>query len=947
MKKRIGWISLSLISLLILIFIITKREENSSNLLSLSSEPRLINIPGGESSNTREFYKWLMFRDPDTNKIPDDIGIKELEFARKLPKRSGVSGFSKSSGITQIEDWIQRGPDNVGGRTRALAIDVSDENIILAGGVSGGMWRSTDRGQSWEKTTTIDQYQTVTCIAQDTRPGKKHIWYYGTGEQLGSARYIGGGGIYKSIDGGRSWRYLSSTSPARDKGFGYRYCWNIVTDPTELGNDIVYAAFYSGIYRSEDGGESWNEVLKGISVLDNVDSRYSPYTDVAITKDGILYAAFGSSVYTEIGTDSAEGFYRSEDGKNWIKISDDINGIYSRTVIGVSDSNPDVVYFLSYSPGYGKNDHSLLKYTRFSDIDFHVESIWEDLSRAIPEEDGNKGIFNSQWGYDLMISINPDDENIIIIGGKSLWISKDGFSTTNNTSRIGGYLDKVKEPFSLLGMMFPGHHADQHSVVFLHSDPSTVFSAHDGGVSMTENIMASKVRWRNLNRGYVTTQFYSVAIDPSGYEDNKIIGGMQDNGTWFSNNNSSVWNELLYGDGCFCAIANNKTYYYLSTQTDAPIRYELDEAGKVLSRAYTRPAGLSSDNFLFRNPFILDSNDDRIMYLGSNEGIWRNSDLTEIPVFSEETSWEDSTDINWSNLSNTKLDGSYISALGISRIPENILYYSTIQRDLLDPVKSNIFRLNNANEGSPVPINISSGNDFPGNATVSSIAVDPTDGYKAVIAFSNYGVKSLWYTTDGGDTWDDVSGNLEEFTDGSGRGPRCTWIEIVSDGNKKMYFAATSIGLYSTTELNRTATVWQQEGSNSIGYSQVYMVDARPTDGLVVAATHGNGVFSANYGGFNRVIPENLILKQNYPNPFNPTTTIEFELPSSSDVKVTVYNILGQEVKTLLNTHRNPGEYHVVWDGKDNSGKAVASGTYIYRVKAGEYVKSKKMVLLR
>ena len=124
----------------------------------------------------KERIEWEIQRlaDPVTGNIPNNIRQKELLFAKNLPKSKS---FNKSN-------WLHRGPYNVGGRTRALCLDVLDENTILAGGASGGMFRSTDGGQSWTMTTEPSQEHRISCLTQDRRPGKENVWYFGTGENL-------------------------------------------------------------------------------------------------------------------------------------------------------------------------------------------------------------------------------------------------------------------------------------------------------------------------------------------------------------------------------------------------------------------------------------------------------------------------------------------------------------------------------------------------------------------------------------------------------------------------------------------------------------------------------------------------------------------------------------------------------------------------------------------
>jgi hypothetical protein len=162
-----------------------------------------------ENPHARAQWELERLRDPKTGFIPTDIRRKELAFASRLDRQN--SAFKNNAQSSQSLSWNERGPGNIGGRTRALAFDISNDNIIMAASVAGGLWRSEDQGVTWRKISTPNQLQNVTTIVQDPRPGHTNIWYYGTGEHDGSSfngEAYTGDGIYKSTDGGVTWLQL-------------------------------------------------------------------------------------------------------------------------------------------------------------------------------------------------------------------------------------------------------------------------------------------------------------------------------------------------------------------------------------------------------------------------------------------------------------------------------------------------------------------------------------------------------------------------------------------------------------------------------------------------------------------------------------------------------------------------------------------------------------------
>lgn len=190
--------------------------------------------------HARQKLEWLQLRNPATGRIPAKIREKGLRFDRTIPMKEEIlfrkNGMASPQSV-QTYNWEQRGPYNIGGRTRALAIDVNDENTLLAGGVNGGMWKSTDDGNSWS--------------------------------------------------------VLPSTlTPAGKNSSQFSVVYNVVTNPANLNQDEVLAATWDGIMRSTDGGVTWDTTL---SIL------FGFYSNIAVTSKGVFYAVLNYGAFPLLG----------------------------------------------------------------------------------------------------------------------------------------------------------------------------------------------------------------------------------------------------------------------------------------------------------------------------------------------------------------------------------------------------------------------------------------------------------------------------------------------------------------------------------------------------------------------------------------------------------------------------------------------------------------------
>lgn len=850
-----------------------------------------------------------LLADPANGKIPENIRAKELQYAKNLPKVEDIT-LRKTKGIN-TSTWNARGPINRGGRTRALAIDVRTQtapNItIIAGGASGGIYKSTDNGATWTNKLHPDSIHSITCIAQDTRSGFEDTWYVGTGER-GSNGLNGfngelflGDGIYKSTDNGENWTLLPSTSKATPQSFNsaFNFVFNIAVNKT---NGHIFAAALNSLQRSTDGGATWSLVRGALT--------NNSYSDVQITSTGVIYVTFGSGL-TNAGISKS-----TNDGATWTTITPaGFPSVYGRNVIGIAPSNENTVYFWVYTAS-GATGTQMWKTTDGG-------STWTNVTSKLPAPSSPVAGINPQGSYNMVIRVKPDDPNFVIFGSTNLNRTTDGFATavpaTGSTNWIGGYA--IANNIS----QYANHHPDQHSFVYLTSNPKIVYSGHDGGISKSTDVTAANVTWSDLNTGYVTSQFYAFDIDPNTANDPVIAGGMQDNGNYsvFGSTFNTPWKDWNHGgDGGYAGVRKtgaNEYTIYLEAQNGWLWRQKYNTSGTNTDDDFIQPSYTGS--FAFVNPFTLDQNVDNLMYFAQGDSVLRSTNV-------------DATTPTWSVMGNGT-PGASVSALATSKTPANILF--------IGGSNGKVMKVTGANAGDPAGTDISSG--LP-TGYVSCIAVDPTDANNIIVVFSNYSVKSVWSSDDGGSTWSDISGNLEENPNGTGNGPSVRWVTAVTFGGQTVFYAATSTGLYSTSTLNATSTVWAQEGSTVIGNVVCPMVKGREADGLVVVATHGAGVYSATQTVVSVEdelgIPTQYTLSQNYPNPFNPSTKINFSLPQTGKVVITLFDALGRKVKDIVDQEFAVGNHSLNFDASN-----LTSGVYFYRLQSNNFVQTKKMILLR
>jgi hypothetical protein len=221
--------------------------------------------------------------------------------------------------------------------------------------------------------------------------------------------------------------------------------------------------------------------------------------------------------------------------------------------------------------------------------------------------------------------------------------------------------------------------------------------------------------------------------------------------------------------------------------------------------------------------------------------------------------------------------------------------------------------------------------------------VDVDNASHVMVSFSNYGVQSLFHTTDGGTTWTAVGGNLEQFPDGSGNGPSVRCTKKLFFQGEKIIFAGTSCGLFSTRELKGDSTVWVKEGAMSIGNVIVDDIDARQTDGFIAIGTHGNGVYSTWFNpsaGIDETHGnQSFTVGDIFPNPVQDFALVEIGSKLSGNLKISLYSNSGKLVQTYPDKTIYPGHQTLSLPFGD-----LTAGIYYLMLNDGKSVVAKKII---
>ncbi len=740
------------------------------------------------------------------------------------------------------------------------------------------------------------------------------------------------GGLWRSVTEGKgasAWEYVPTGFPVLSVGaiaiapndsnlmfigtgevYGYRSSIGGMTVRTTRGSYGI------GILKTTDGGATWTKSLdwqyneltgvqamkihpmhiryvwavtsEGVYRSNDTGRTWNLVNPILMGTDIVLHPSDTNIVFASHGNlNSADGgIYRSTDaGSTWFKMTAGLPASFGgKILLALYPPNPSIVYA---SIGAGASSGSwLCKTTDGGDT-------WTVVTTT------DYAVYQGWFAH--FVGVDPTDSSKIICGGVDLWKSTDGGTTLIKKSDWAAWY---------FGETIPGEpegppqysHADHHAIAYHPSDPNIIYFGNDGGVFCTTD---GGETFEGRNGGYQTTQFYN-GFSSSWTDSLLAIGGMQDNATAIYEG-TVAWRRVIGGDGCMTAMSptSNDTLYGSSQNLNL-----LRSANKGFNwSGIGVPSGGSTG---FVGPFALAPSSPKIVYAGREK------------IFRSTTGGGGWVAMN----NNTVLDpGNPILNITIAPSNANVVYVTTA------PVaaRGKIFRTTN---GGTDWTNITG---LIPDRYMIDVAVHPENENIAYVTCSGFGTSHLYKTTNGGTAWANIGSNLPDVP--------ASAVAIDPDLSNMVY-VGNDLGVYVTSD---NGTHWNSFSEGLYDATLIMDLSISRANRAIRAVTHGNGVFERSLiatpttvAENRQAVPEGFGLQQNYPNPFNPMTVIGYRVPVQSHIVITVHDAAGREISSLVNDRMDAGYHSVTFDAT-----ALASGTYFYRMTAGNFSETKKMAVVK
>lgn len=976
MKRKILPLSLTLITIVLGVLVLSFTNSRSESKYSprLSDESSLV-------YGIKPSVEYLAsIRNNQTTGV---ITSEDLNLVQ-----SQLNDLSNSRASVDLT-WRQLGPDNFGGRTRAIMFDNQDaqSSTVYAAGVTGGVWKSTNLGTSWNKINSSTYNLNVSCMKQD---GNGTI-YVGTGESFAAETLSGleemgftsgfmGQGIFKSTDGD-NFTLIASTQPEYNNDASE---WAFVNEiAVDMNSGRIYAATNTGLKYSSDGGSTWS-VAKDTSGADlNMNAL-----DVQVSSDGAVVACVDNICYIATGG-NADAFMNRSTGDSVSLPDSDVN----RIEFAFAPSDPNILY-ASVVNGQG----SLKNVYRSDDKGVN----W----RIVLPGSQSSPIFVGQGVYDNALTVFPEDPDRILLGGINAWegkkVQEEGFFAWRSISSAA------------FPIFFPSHlHVDHHTYVFRPGTSNTFLIGTDGGVARG-TVTGDEYEFEQINRSYFTTQFYSVGYSGDG---NYATGGAQDNGTILvtgTGNTVKEGEQILEGDGCATVVSTiNKEVLVASyTGRETDFIYRSEDGGINYSGQFVGDLSLSV-NFFYTPIALWESFDnpnsrDSVMFhakenipAGTKVQVLSNNSKQPFyyttPVAMQEGDSMNVQDIvssrffiasfnklymtnelhrfnktpDWFEISNTDV--------GFGGAPQCIGLSGDANHAFVGTRDGKLFRVSNlalaynydrADVNSPecivstkeIAFNLPSGD--PVTQVVTSVSVDPDNPANVMVTLGNYGNEHYVFVSENA---------LDEnpvFTARQGNLPQMPiYSSLIEMSDTDYALVGTEHGIFVTENIHADSPVWMRQDSlmGSVPVFQLAQqrVSKNPDTvtlvngtevikilhpgtnnyGVIYAATFGRGLLRCNI--FQKPVGveelpidgnENQLTMSVYPNPVSHYATMEFEAMSNANAEISVFDLTGRKAMALTNRVQK-GTNKVDIDLEE-----LKPGSYIIQVVIGSDVYSHKII---
>lgn len=781
--------------------------------------------------------------------------------------------------------WELAGPTNIGGRITDIEFDPLNPNVVYAGAATGGVFKSTDTGNTW--TPIFDGYAVANVGDIGIAPSDPSTLYLGTGEANGLFNNLQGAGVFKSIDGGSTWQNVGLEETAA--------IGRIVVHPENP--DLVYVAAVGsyfdvdtnrGVFRSSNGGADWEQVLFLSDSTGAVDLVINPrhpdtlyaamwhrlrrptFAELEGRTSGIYLSTDGGDTWTELGPSAGLPDPETED--------------VGRIGLAISHSNPNIVY-TTYTDGF-----------RFSGIYKTTDGggTWTNFD---PDSTVERTLFQSSFSWFFgQVRVSPFDPDRVYLMEVELVQTHDGGDTWS-----------VQTGSQNL-------HVDHHAMAFHPANPDYVIIGNDGGLNISEN---GGRRWRKI-RGLPITQFYEIEIDPLFPE--QIYGGTQDNQTVFtSTGGADDWETIDLstsifggGDGFHVEVTYEPAGYkaiYVESQWGNLYKSFAGGDFQALSRNVA-----AGERRNWSTPYLFAPGSVSTLYYGA-----------------ESLHKSETRGTTWKRIS-PKLTDDWPTNRNLGTISTIDIAPSLPQAIIIGTDDGHVWMT--SNEGADwqevsaqLPLR-----------WVTRARFDPKDANVAYVTFSGLQWRDpqphVFRTDDFGETWIDVSGNLPDAPVNAFE---------VDPVEPRVIYVGTDVGAFVHFDRGSGSGGWETLGEDLPAVA-VYDLQVNREPHFIAAGTHGRSMYRLDLSGLVTAVEPDpagvagsaFELDGNYPNPFSTSTTIRFRLEQSRDISVEVFDLSGRLVTTLYEGAAPAGLQAFEWDGRSENGTAVSSGTYLFRVSSSD-----------